>query len=56
MAEVKVLIKGYAKELEKGWLACSTVVLIKSNGKLIISDPGCNKEKLLTALGDAWAY
>lgn len=50
MAEVKVLIKGYAKELERGWLACSTATLIKSNGKLIISDPGCNREKLLEAL------
>jgi glyoxylase-like metal-dependent hydrolase (beta-lactamase superfamily II) len=50
MAEVKVLIKGYAKEEERGWLACSTATLIKSNGKLIISDPGCNREKLLEAL------
>jgi glyoxylase-like metal-dependent hydrolase (beta-lactamase superfamily II) len=50
MAEVKILIEGYAKELKKGWLACSTVALIKSNGKLIISDPGCNREKLLEAL------
>ncbi len=50
MAEIKILIKGYAKELKEGWLACSTVALIKSNGKLIISDPGCNREKLLKAL------
>ncbi len=50
MAEVKVLIKGYAKEEERGWLACSTATLIKSNGKLIISDPGCNREKLLEVL------
>lgn len=50
MAEVKVLIEGYAKELDNGWLACSTVSLIKSNNKLIISDPGCNRKKLLKAL------
>ncbi len=50
MAEVKVLIKGYAKELEKGWLACSTSILIKSNNKLIISDPGSNRKKLLDSL------
>lgn len=50
MAEVKVLIEGYAKELDRGWLACSTSTLIKADGKLIISDPGCNREKLLEAL------
>lgn len=50
MAEVKILIEGYAKELEKGWLASSTVSLIKANGKLIISDPGCNREELLKTL------
>jgi len=50
MAEVKILIEGYARELEEGWSACSTVALIKSDGKLIISDPGCNREKLLKAL------
>ena len=50
MAKVKILVEGYARELERGWLACSTVALIESKGKLIISDPGCNREKLLEAL------
>jgi len=50
MAEVKVLVKGYAKELKNGWLACSTSTLIKSNNKLILTDPGCNRKKLLEAL------
>lgn len=50
MAEVKILVEGYAKKLSKGWLASSTSVLVKSNGNLIITDPGCNRKKLLDAL------
>jgi glyoxylase-like metal-dependent hydrolase (beta-lactamase superfamily II) len=47
MAEVKILIEGYAKPLKNGWLANSSVVLIKSNGENIITDPGPDREKLL---------
>ena len=50
MAEVKVLIEGYAKENSTGWKANSTVTLIITNGKKIIVDPGCNREELMTAL------
>ena len=50
MAEVKILIDGYAKPLKNGWLANSSVVLIKSNGKNIIADPGFDRKKLLNAL------
>ncbi|PIZ51153.1 hypothetical protein COY27_04595 [Candidatus Woesearchaeota archaeon CG_4_10_14_0_2_um_filter_33_13] len=50
MAEVKVLIEGYAKERENGWVASSTTCLITSEGKKIITDPGCNRERLLGAL------
>lgn len=60
MLEIKVLIEGYAKEISGGWLASSTVALIKSKTRLrqgfgeasknIIVDPGCNREKLLAAL------
>ena len=50
MPEVKVLIKGYAKELKDGWLASSTSTLIKSENNLIVFDPGCNRENLLEAL------
>jgi len=50
MSEVKVLIEGYAKELEKGWVASSTTCLITTENKKIITDPGCNREKLLSAL------
>jgi glyoxylase-like metal-dependent hydrolase (beta-lactamase superfamily II) len=50
MAEVKILIEGYAKELKKGWRASATSTLIKSNGKNIIFDPGCNRKMLLSEL------
>lgn len=50
MTEVKVLIEGYAKELKKGWIASSTTCLVTTENKKIITDPGCNREKLLKAL------
>lgn len=50
MAEIKILIEGYAKKLEKGWIASSTTCLITSKDKRIITDPGCNRERLLKAL------
>jgi len=50
MANIKILIEGYAKKLEHGWVASSTVCLITSGNKRIITDPGCNREKLLNAL------
>lgn len=50
MNKVKVLVEGYAKELKDGWLASSSTTLIEANGELVISDPGCNREKLLRAL------
>src|SRR3989338_4325534 len=50
MAEVTVLVEGYAKKLENGWIASSTTCLITTGDKKIISDPGCNRGKLLVAL------
>ncbi|MCK4327477.1 MAG: MBL fold metallo-hydrolase [Candidatus Diapherotrites archaeon] len=50
MAELKVLVEGYAREIDGGWIANPTVTLVKSNGKNIVVDPGCNREKLLAAL------
>ena len=50
MAEIKVLIKGYAKELKTGWLASATSTLIKSDKKIIVFDPGCNRNNLIKAL------
>jgi len=50
MAEVKVLIEGYAREIDNGWLASSSTVLIKDGSKKIIVDPGINKDLLLKKL------
>jgi glyoxylase-like metal-dependent hydrolase (beta-lactamase superfamily II) len=50
MTQVKVLIEGYAKELKNGWIASSTCCLITTKDKKMITDPGCNREKLLNAL------
>jgi len=50
MAEVKILIEGYAKEIKTGWIASSTATLVKANNKNIIVDPGCNRNKLSKAL------
>lgn len=50
MAEVKVLIRGYAKQIGDGWLASSAVVLVQSNNKKVIVDPGCNRKKLIEEL------
>lgn len=50
MATIKVLVEGYAKKLENGWIASSTVCLVEAGGKKIIAEPGCNREKLLAAL------
>jgi len=52
MATVKILVNGYAKKIKNGWRASSTVCLIRSKGKKIITDPGCNRKKLLQALDD----
>ncbi len=50
MNQVKVLIQGYAKQIEGGWLASSTVTLIQSNNKKIIVDPGCERKNLIKEL------
>lgn len=50
MAEVKILIEGYAKKCENGWIASSTTCLVTTENKKIITDPGCHREKLLEAL------
>ena len=50
MAAIKILLEGYAKMQENGWIANSTCCLITSGNKKIITDPGCNREKLLAAL------
>lgn len=50
MAEVKVLIQGYAREEEDSEFASSTTTLIKESELNIIVDPGMNRELLLESL------
>ncbi len=47
---VKVLLEGHARKTPEGWTANSAMVLVKSNGKNIIIDPGCEKKRLIDAL------
>ena len=50
MAEVKVLIQGYAKEENGAEFASSTVTLIRGGDLNIIVDPGMNRKMLLESL------
>ncbi len=50
MAEVKVLIEGYAREQDGSEFASSTTTLIHEKGITIIVDPGMNRKMLLDAL------
>lgn len=50
MTKVKVLIEGYAKKLGEGWKASCTTCLITNGNKKIVTDPGCNRVKLLEVL------
>jgi len=50
MNEVKVLLEGHARKIKGGWIANSAAVLVRSNGKNIIVDPGCERKRLLDAL------
>jgi glyoxylase-like metal-dependent hydrolase (beta-lactamase superfamily II) len=52
MAEVKVLIEGYAKKLKEGWIASPSTVLIKDSGLKILVDPGSNKKLLSERLAE----
>lgn len=52
MAGIKVLIEGYAKEIEGGLVASSTVTLVQEKGSNIIVDPGINRELLLKKLSE----
>jgi len=50
MAEVKVLVEGYAREKDGVLLASSSTVLVKDSGLNVLVDPGANKELLFKAL------
>lgn len=50
MAEIKILIEGYAKEEDGSEFASSTTTLIRENGLNIIVDPGMNRKLLFESL------
>jgi glyoxylase-like metal-dependent hydrolase (beta-lactamase superfamily II) len=51
MDSVKVIVQGYAQKDAAGkWNATSTTVLVCSNGKNVLIDPGMNPEELKKAL------
>lgn len=50
MAKIKVLIKGYAKEINKEEFASSTTTLIQDEGIRVVVDPGMNRKTLLEGL------
>jgi len=50
MAEVKILVNGYAREESGEEFASSTITLIKDKNLNIIVDPGMNRELLLSSL------
>jgi len=50
MAKVKVLVEGYAKEIDRIEYASSTVVLVEAGKDKIIVDPGMDRKMLLEAL------
>ena len=50
MAELKIIVEGYAREEKGVMFASPTTVLIKDSNKNILVDPGANKELLLKGL------
>lgn len=50
MNKVKVLIEGYAKKTESGWVATSSTTLIQTDKHKILVDPGINRKLLLDRL------
>ncbi len=40
MAKIEILIEGYAKETEDGWLASSTTTLVQKDGVDVIVEQG----------------
>lgn len=52
MNKVKLLVEGYAKEVNGGWIATSNTTLIRTGKHNILVDPGINKKLLLNKLKD----
>lgn len=53
MNQIDILIEGYAKVTDSGWVASGTTTLITTEqGTKIIVDPGCNRDLLLQRLAE----
>lgn len=50
MDKYKILVQGYAKEVDSKYFASCTTILIESKGRKVLVDPGADKEALLSAL------
>jgi len=50
MAQIKLLVKGYAKEIKGNEYASSSVTLIRDGRLNILVDTGMDRKKLITAL------
>lgn len=51
MAEIKILVEGYARDVKGTWFVSPNIVLIKENGINTLVDPGCDRERLVDSLG-----
>lgn len=54
MSKAKIIFinEGYAKKTNNGWIVNSSNCLIKSEGKYILCDPGCNRQLLENSLSE----
>jgi glyoxylase-like metal-dependent hydrolase (beta-lactamase superfamily II) len=50
MAEVRVLVEGYARRRAGRFTASSSAVLLEDSGRRVLADPGCEEKLLLRAL------
>ncbi|OGY93068.1 MAG: hypothetical protein A3H70_05515 [Candidatus Komeilibacteria bacterium RIFCSPLOWO2_02_FULL_48_11] len=50
MANIKLLIQGYARIAKNGFCASSATVLIRDSGKIVLVDPGSNTVRLQSVL------
>lgn len=51
-AEIIFIKEGYARKKNDGWDVNSAICLIKSDGKYVLCDPGCNRTLLEQSLKD----
>jgi glyoxylase-like metal-dependent hydrolase (beta-lactamase superfamily II) len=50
MAQIEIIVRGYAKKTKNGWHATSTCTLIQENNVKMLVDPGMDRKALLNGL------